>query len=486
MSSLTLFDRPFNFARSALSLAVLAVGAAALPSSADPREERGVEDQAGLRTAAPATAPDLDSALRGIRSATTTEQALDAYSAGSALDRDNVALQEAYVRQLISLNAPQVAEPVARRLVGISPNNPFAWSVLSVSEAKRGNMVDALTDIALAARKLPEDPFVQRTSGELLAWYDNAPRKPQLSASLQSDLQAARQNMAASGAFTDAYDKASNFYKNPPTRPEDAQRDANAGPANGDPKDQLGSSRPADVQRPADSSAAPPDDYYQPAPPPTYVEEAPYYTTTRSYYYDAPAYGYYRSVDPIWPVVPFSLFIGGDWGYCYGGGWYHHYDHWGHWDRGGYGHGDYGRNYYGDSGRGAYGGANYGHSNYGYHGSTGGFNRSANRQGSYSSARGYSYSNASRGNSSSSANRSGTRSYGYTGSSRSGSGRAYSGAQRSYSGASHSYSRSQGSSHSSSSRGSASHSSGGSSHGGGSHSSGGGHSSGSGHSGGHH
>jgi len=274
------------------------------------------------------TYPDVQSAIEGVRTAATANEAVAAYTAGLALDRDNVTLQEAYVRRLVELNAPQLAEPVARRLVAVRPDDSLAWAVVAFSEAKRGNMVDALTDIAVSARKGSDDPFVQRTTGEMLAWYDNVPNRPALPAGIAADLDAARKALANQPTFSGAYAKADAFYKNPP-RPDGVAAGQAGQPGQGG----VASNAGAPPTQPA--PAYPPDTAYGaygPAVAPTYV--APEYVEPYVPYvetYVSPAYGYYPyypAWEPGWGwgFGGSLLFIGGDWGWCGHGGWHHHWD----------------------------------------------------------------------------------------------------------------------------------------------------------------
>lgn len=434
---------------------------------------------------------DIDSAIRAVRTAASTNEVVDAYAGGMVLDRDNVALQEAYIRRLVELNAPAMAEPVARRLASENPDSPLAWAVLAFSEAKRGSMPDALADIGIAARKAPDDPFIQRTTGELLAWYDNAAPRPTLAAGVASDLEAARRDLASRPTYAEAYGKASEFYKNPPQQP-----DANAGTAQTGPtrtpdyRDDIRPDVPDDFRRndvtrdDAVDDGYVGDSYVRKVPAPVYVdryvpEYVPEYVPS---YYAGPAY--YDGWDVSLGIGPLCLYLGGDWGWCYGGGWHHHWDDYGryaYYHHDGYGHDRYGYDrgygrgstYYGyGSDRRSYAGGYYHGASRGNYGGYAGSARGNYSRGGSSFGYGASGSRNSAGARSYSSSRYGGSygSFGSSGHHQSSSYYGSSSSRRGSSGAFHS-SVSRGSSYGGSSHHSGSYS-GSSSHGSGSHSSG--------------
>jgi hypothetical protein len=74
-------------------------------------------------------------------------------------------------------------------------------------------MVDALTDITIAAKRAQGEPFIQRTAAHLLAWYDNVPTQPALPTAVQRSLKDIPANLGASQVFTEAYRNAGDYYR---------------------------------------------------------------------------------------------------------------------------------------------------------------------------------------------------------------------------------------------------------------------------------
>ena len=164
--------------------------------------------------ASPASAPSksVENSIRDIRDAKDIDAALDAYSTGMAIDSSSTELHRAYLRKMVDLDAPKIAEDAARQVLAVDPGNGLARAVLADSEAKQGLMVDALTDIGLAARRAPAEPFVQRTSARLLAWNDHNPQPPKLPPSVQTSLANARKSLEDSPAYVAAYKDAAYYF----------------------------------------------------------------------------------------------------------------------------------------------------------------------------------------------------------------------------------------------------------------------------------
>jgi hypothetical protein len=163
--------------------------------------------------APPATAPSLLPDLRYLQNASTVGIAVDAYARGLAIKPDNITLHKAYIRKVVDLDVPQLGRAAAERVLTSEPDDGLARAVLSFSEARQGQMVDALTNISIALKQAKDEPLVQRTAGHLLAWYDNTPNAPMLPQGVLRSVKDAQTVMQPSSRFAEAYKEASDFYR---------------------------------------------------------------------------------------------------------------------------------------------------------------------------------------------------------------------------------------------------------------------------------
>jgi hypothetical protein len=186
-----------------LAVACLGAGEAPLPLAAN-------EPVAAVAPAG-ASAP-LTAALDAIRRAPDPSAAVQAYAAAPHNTVNDPQLEQAYVERMATLGLPELAATQAQDLARRQPNDGMAWGVVAYMEAKAGRTDLALTDIVAAARYAPKDPFVQRTAGELLAWYDARGDKSQITQSLQVALETLRGTLAATDAYKDGYAQAVKAY----------------------------------------------------------------------------------------------------------------------------------------------------------------------------------------------------------------------------------------------------------------------------------
>lgn len=74
-------------------------------------------------------------------------------------------------------------------------------------------MPEAISAINLAAQYAPDQPFVQRTAGEILAWYDVKADKTRISENARTGLDKTRALLDKTAAFTQAYNTAKQAYQ---------------------------------------------------------------------------------------------------------------------------------------------------------------------------------------------------------------------------------------------------------------------------------
>ena len=158
---------------SAVTAAAIA-GLAATPTVAD----QGIGAGGAAATPAvstPATASMASTVAAGvavIKTAPDPSTAIAAYASAEVSAPGNLDIERAYVRRMVDFGLPEMAETQAKDLVQREPLDGLAWAVTGYMSAKRGETAQAIEDLAQAAKELPGDAFVQRTAGQVLAWYD--------------------------------------------------------------------------------------------------------------------------------------------------------------------------------------------------------------------------------------------------------------------------------------------------------------------------
>ena len=249
-------------------------------------EQRAYWSQVDADIVAPVQASDarprasVDASIRNVRDAVNLDAAVDAYAAGMAIDSTSLALHQAYLSKVVDFDAPNLGVAAADRILATDPVNGLARAVRADSEARQGAMEDALTDISIAARHAPNDVFVQRTAGHLLAWLDNNPHPPKLPSNVGDSLRQSRGAIEKSPAFAEAYREATGYLRD----------ELASGPTT------------AQASQPSRVALNPPDfipyggedNRFNPAPPPPYGPYAGYE------YPDAYAYPYAYYPDPYW------------------------------------------------------------------------------------------------------------------------------------------------------------------------------------------
>ena len=119
---------------------------------------------------------------QGVRQAPDPSAAVAAYAAAAGRVGPNPTVDDAYVRRMVEFNLPDLAESQAQNLVKVDPANDVARAVIAYTQGRRGQAVEALGTIVQAAGgdRPVTDPFVLRTAGQLVAWYDTRADKAQI------------------------------------------------------------------------------------------------------------------------------------------------------------------------------------------------------------------------------------------------------------------------------------------------------------------
>jgi hypothetical protein len=158
------------------------------------------------------TQDHMSQAIDRINNASDPSAAVEGYAQGAAIDPGSITLKEAYVKRLVALRLPELAETQARDLTIRRPDLGLPWAVTAYMEARRGNTRPALEDIFLAFRRAANDPFVLRTAGQLLAYYDLHAADLQIDAGLKNTLEDMRKTLSSKPEFTQAYQQAKDDY----------------------------------------------------------------------------------------------------------------------------------------------------------------------------------------------------------------------------------------------------------------------------------
>jgi hypothetical protein len=206
---------------------------------------------AALSGCAQATStPEEAAAIEAVQQAADPSAAVAAYANGVALNRNNVKLNEAYVRRMVDLGLPELAYHQAQTLTTLQPKAGLAWGVVAYVDARRGQMAEAISAIGLAGQFAPDDKFVAHTAGELCAWYDVKADKTQLPNSVKDGMNKVRAIVGKEAAFVEAYNTATKAYQT------QAQSSNQAAPSQAAPVTQA----PEAADTSAYPAAAPPPD----------------------------------------------------------------------------------------------------------------------------------------------------------------------------------------------------------------------------------
>jgi hypothetical protein len=157
--------------------------------------------------------PAIARSIRAIREANTMAAAAEAYAEGADVDRESVELNTAYMRRLLQLGLPDIANGPAATLVRIPVADGTGYGVLGYNCGRQNDLTNALSYTMKAAGLIKDDPSIQNNLGQLTAWYECAkpyklPAADQKALDdLKADLASAAPYKAGYKLIKDAYDK---------------------------------------------------------------------------------------------------------------------------------------------------------------------------------------------------------------------------------------------------------------------------------------
>jgi hypothetical protein len=155
----------------------------------------------GLVAAGPT---EKSAAIVAIEQATGPSEAISAFSKALASGRVEAAVYSAFVRRMAQLGLPQAAYDQAQTAVGLDPTDKVSWAVIAFTQASTGKVAEALSSLARASPQAGDDPFVIRTAGQLLAWYDSVPDLA-VADETKIAVEDIRRRLADSELFTETY-----------------------------------------------------------------------------------------------------------------------------------------------------------------------------------------------------------------------------------------------------------------------------------------
>jgi hypothetical protein len=283
-----------------LLFATLAMSLGAIPAATQTVEP----GQAGTATPVieiPTTAPQepaVNLGVQAIRSAEDPSTAINAFANAQGATPGNMDIVDAYVRKMVELNLPEMAEAQAKDLIKHDASNSLGWAVVAYMHGKRGQTSEALLEISTAAQRMPAEPFIARTAGQLVAWYDVRADRAQISDSVHEAVATTRKQMEGREEFASAYKEASAMYRGQASGPEATQPTGQ--PAPGQEATVYPPARPGEVT--VYPPASVPTETYSTYPqvydsPPVYYYPSYYYPAYSSYpcYYGPGYYGGFYS-----------------------------------------------------------------------------------------------------------------------------------------------------------------------------------------------
>jgi hypothetical protein len=180
-------------------MAVLTVLALPLCAMAQP----AVGGLAGLEV------DELTKCVSAIESATLPDTAANAYAKGCTINRRSSKLQLAYLRKMLQLGRPDIAQFAAGELSVIDPKSGLAWGTLAYMQTKKAQYLAALTPAVKAAEFEPKNMPICQNAAQLVAWYEAGKR-----GSVDAEIVRTMKDLpSASKEFAAAYKRAKEAFK---------------------------------------------------------------------------------------------------------------------------------------------------------------------------------------------------------------------------------------------------------------------------------
>jgi hypothetical protein len=169
--------------------------------------------------APPVTVPANDPQLwvRVIERAPDASSAVAVFADAVSVNKNNPAIYRAYVRRMVDLAVPQLAADQAQTLVKLDAGSGLGWAVLAHNATLKNDYRTALSNLSVAVACLPNDPFVVRTAGQILAWYDSHYKFAELPTAYQQVLAQVNERLMYKADYAEAYAMAAKTGSGAPT-----------------------------------------------------------------------------------------------------------------------------------------------------------------------------------------------------------------------------------------------------------------------------
>lgn len=129
--------------------------------------------------------PVTNRLLQAIRTAPDVSAAVEAYARAAAAEPTSlVDFKQSFVYRMLDLGTPELADAQAHDLVNRGAADATIRGVAAYDDALRGKVHAAVENLKLALTEQPDDPFLLRTAGQFVAWFDAQPNR---SAILKTD-----------------------------------------------------------------------------------------------------------------------------------------------------------------------------------------------------------------------------------------------------------------------------------------------------------
>lgn len=150
---------------------------------------------------------------QAIAQAKDPSSAIQAYAAASAAEPGSLNVEEVYLQRMVDFGLPEMADTQAADLTKRAPQEGLPWAIAAYMDAKRDQPAKAVQEIQTAVNAAPDDPFVLRTAGQMMAWYDFRADKLLLTVDTQRAFMDLRGTVNGKVAFADAYSAASTQFQ---------------------------------------------------------------------------------------------------------------------------------------------------------------------------------------------------------------------------------------------------------------------------------
>jgi hypothetical protein len=160
-----------------------------------------------VRIPAQTTAPAANPLVEGVRTAPDPSSTIAAYISGIVAvgPAGAVELERAYVHRIFALGAPELGDAQAHELIGRGAADVTIRGVAAYNDAVRGNARTAIVNLTVGLAERPDDPFLLRTAGQVVAWHDAQGGRSKLSPQDIAGIEWLRATGNGRQAFADAY-----------------------------------------------------------------------------------------------------------------------------------------------------------------------------------------------------------------------------------------------------------------------------------------